>query len=95
MANLKTSASLSSVSKRYYVLSAKTLGMIDTPKGIRMERQTFSSIGNLTLKEKQEKFNNESSSSSVEEPCEKEEHSRKRRASPSTVDDKHKKQNTS
>jgi len=35
MKNLKTSTSLSSVLRRYYVLAAKALGMRDTQDGIR------------------------------------------------------------
>ena len=48
MANLTTSASLSSVSKRFHILAAKELGMIDTPEGVRMSLNQFSiaSTGN-------------------------------------------------
>eukprot|EP00586_Coscinodiscus_wailesii_P019334 CAMPEP_0172499334 /NCGR_PEP_ID=MMETSP1066-20121228/125708_1 /TAXON_ID=671091 /ORGANISM="Coscinodiscus wailesii, Strain CCMP2513" /LENGTH=568 /DNA_ID=CAMNT_0013273025 /DNA_START=16 /DNA_END=1722 /DNA_ORIENTATION=- len=36
LSSLKTSTSLSSVLRRYYVLAAKALGMVDTPDGIRL-----------------------------------------------------------
>ena len=36
LASLKTSTSLSSVSKRYYIIAAQDLGMVDTPEGIRI-----------------------------------------------------------
>jgi len=36
MSNLKTSTSLSSVLRRYYVLAAKALGLVDSTEGIRM-----------------------------------------------------------
>merc|ERR1712194_121377 len=86
MANLKTSTSLSSVLRRYYVLAAKALGMIDTPEGIRMSGETLSigSSGDLNLKSSQEQTTTQSSFS-VKQPSEKS--SLKRKSSPSPDDD--------
>lgn len=93
MANLKTSTSLSSVLRRYYVLAAKALGMIDTPEGIRMSGETLSigSSGDLNLKSSQEQTTTQSSFS-VKQPSEKS--SLKRKSSPSPDDDSRKRKSS-
>jgi len=97
MANLKTSTSLSSVLRRYYVLAAKALGMIDTPEGIRMSGETLSigSTGDLNLNT-QDQSATQSTVSMKEANEDKSESSRKRKSSPSPEDDtSSKKRNTS
>lgn len=91
IANLKTSASLSSVSKRYYIIAAKELGIIDTPEGMRMSRNDLSNLstGDSSFKIDRNKTFTESSSSMTETVDEKDEtSSQKRKALPSKRDSK-------
>jgi len=91
IANLKTSASLSSVSKRYYIIAAKELGIIDTPEGMRMSRNDLSNVstGDSCLKIDRNKIFTESSSSMTETVDEKDENSsQKRKALPLKRDSK-------
>ena len=96
LASMKTSTSLSSVSKRYYILAAKTLGIIDTPQGMRMSRGKIfiPTTVDVTSKSSQDKVDNSSSTKKSNEE-DKEELCRKRKASSLPKNNEHcKKQST-
>merc|ERR1712157_291548 len=85
MANLKTSTSLSSVLRRYYVLAAKALGMVDTAEGIRMSGETLSIASTGDLNKNNADVTSSATFTTQESSEEKTETSRKRK--PSTLPD--------